>query len=81
MKQKESNLHQNEIWGCKPINPKWCMSCRFSHGKPPFEDSPLKSYCMIYSRENHEHKPPEVYYEGAECEYYTKDNNNYDKKD
>ena len=62
MRQKESNLQQNEIGGFKKANPKWCKSCRFSHGEPPFEDKPEKSYCMIYSRESGEQKPAEVYY-------------------
>lgn len=70
--QKESNLHQNEGWGCKPINPKMCKTCRFSQGEPPFEDAPEKSYCMIYSHDEGERKPPEVYYDGGDCEYYAK---------
>ena len=70
---KKSNLQKSEGWGCKPINPKQCKTCRFSKGEPPFEDSPEKSYCMIYSREDSEQKPPEVYFDGGECEYYEKD--------
>lgn len=60
-------------WGCAKINPKWCKSCRFAHGNPPFEDLPEKAYCQIYTRADGEAKPPEVYYDGAKCEYYTKE--------
>ena len=72
-RQEKSNLQQNEVGGYKPINPKKCKTCRFSHGDPPFEDAPEKIHCMIFSREEGEQKPPEVYYEGADCEYYEKD--------
>lgn len=68
-----SNLQREETFGCKPINPKYCKTCRFSRGKPPFEDSPEKIYCMIYSREDGDQKPHEVYYEGQPCEHYHKD--------
>lgn len=70
--EKKSNLQTSENFGCKPINPKMCKTCRFAHGKPPFEDAPEKRYCMIFSRDDGEQKPPDVYYEGAECEYYEK---------
>lgn len=72
MKQTESNLKQFESGGFKSCNPVACRTCRFSHGDSPFENAPEKSYCMIYSRENGEQKPPDVYYDGAECEYYDK---------
>lgn len=72
-KEKESNLHQNETFGCLPINPRACKTCLFSHGNPPFEDAPEKKYCMIYSRDEGEQKPPEVYFDGEDCEYYEKD--------
>lgn len=72
-RQEKSNLQQNDVFGCKAINPKKCKTCRFSHGDPPFEDAPEKMYCMIFSRDEGEQKPPEVYYEGADCDYYKKD--------
>ena len=64
---------EDESWGCRTINPAFCQTCAFSHGEPPFADLPDKSYCEIYTRENSTGKPPEVYYEGAECEFYIKD--------
>lgn len=63
---------KDALWGCATINPKACRSCRFAKGEPPFEDAPEKAYCMIYSRDEGEAKPPEVYYDGKQCEYYTK---------
>ena len=63
---------ENETWGCRRINPKWCQTCRFAHGKPPFEDLPNKAYCMIYSKDDSNGKPPEVYYDGEECDFYEK---------
>lgn len=72
-KERKSNLHTDEVFGCRKINPKWCQTCRFSKGKPPFEDAPEKAYCIIYSRDEGEEKPPEVYYDGEKCEYYHKD--------
>lgn len=66
----ESNLQTNEGFGCKPINPLFCKTCIFAHGDPPFADIPEKSYCRIFTRESGKQKPPDVYYNGAECEYY-----------
>jgi hypothetical protein len=54
------------------INPAWCKKCLFSHGEPPFEDAPEKKWCEIYRYNNGEQKPHEVYFEGAECEFYEK---------
>lgn len=62
----------DEVWGCRSINPISCQTCMFAHGKPPFEDLPNKAYCMIYSKDDGEAKPPEVYYDGEECEFYEK---------
>lgn len=63
---------ENEVWGCRRINPQWCQTCMFAHGKPPFEDLPNKAYCMIYSKDDSNGKPPEVYYDGEECDFYEK---------
>lgn len=52
------------------INPISCKSCWFSQGNPPFEDSPEKPYCVMYSKEDGQRKPHDVYYEGKDCEYY-----------
>lgn len=64
---------KEERIGCRGINPKYCKTCVFSKGAPPFEDGPEKAYCLIYSRDEGEAKPPEVYYDGEECEYYEPD--------
>jgi hypothetical protein len=61
---------ENEMMGGKPRNPKACMTCLFSHGQPPFADTPRKGCCQIY--EYPDAKPDEVYFDGADCEYYEK---------
>lgn len=71
--EKKYKASLDEKIGCRGINPKQCRSCRFAHGEPPFADGPEKAYCMIYSREEGEAKPPEVYYDGQKCEFYHKD--------
>lgn len=57
-------------FGVRGRNPRACRSCRFSHGDPPFEDSPEKAYCRIYSRDEGEQKPPEIYYDGKDCPHW-----------
>ena len=70
---RENNLRNfDETFGCRRINPKYCMTCRFARGEPPFEDAPEKGRCMIYSREEGESKPDEVYFDGQPCEFYHK---------
>ena len=69
----KSNLEQPFYPGCKKINPKYCKTCWFSHGEPPFEDRPEKVYCEVYSRKKGVQKPSAVYYDGAECPAYHKD--------
>ncbi len=71
--KKKSFLEEGWIPGCKKINPKYCKTCMFSHGEPPFEDLPEKAYCEIYSRDEGIQKPDEVYFDGKECEFYEKD--------
>lgn len=65
-----SNLQEPFYPGCKPINPKWCETCTYAHGEPPFADLPNKAYCMIYTRESGISKPNDVYFDGAKCEAY-----------
>ena len=55
------------------INPAWCRKCLFAHGEAPFEDTPEKRWCEMYRHNNNEQKPSEVYYEGAECEFFEPD--------
>lgn len=68
---KKSNLETPEMFACKKINPEFCKTCIFRHGKPPFADLPTKAYCMIYSEESGNKKPDAVYFNGARCEYYS----------
>ena len=72
-KKGKSNLEQPFYAGCKPINPKYCKTCWFSHGKPPFADRPEKMYCEVFTREDGVQKPSDVYYNGAKCPAYKED--------
>ena len=54
-------------FGVSGIDPRQCMSCLNADGLPPWADSPLKSYCVAYPREEGRRKPAAVYYEGADC--------------
>lgn len=64
----ERNIEQD--FGCTGKNPAYCMTCANADGMPPWADGPLKSYCLAYPREDGMRKPPSVYYEGAECDFY-----------
>ena len=75
-KMKDSD---NSSSGHGTRNPAWCQTCVFSHGEPPFADMPEKAYCQIYTREKTTGKPPNVYYEGAECEFFIKSRTLTDK--
>lgn len=44
-----------------------CQTCALAHGEPPFEDGPLKGYCIAYSRASGRRKPGPVMYDGAPC--------------
>ena len=69
-KMKES---ENAGGGGKSRNPVYCKTCIFRHGEPPFADLPEKAYCLIFEHGKTNGKPHEVYYEGAECDYYEKE--------
>ncbi len=67
----ESNLRgDNQNFGCKQANPVMCMTCKNANGQPPWADSPRKSYCIAFPREEGLRKPQDVYYDGAECQFY-----------
>ena len=70
--KKKFEESKEERFGCRGINPKFCKSCAFAHGEPPFADLPEKAYCEIYQRGT-TGKPPDVYYDGAKCDFYMKD--------
>lgn len=69
-KMKES---ENAGGGGKSRNPVYCKTCIFRHGEPPFADLPEKAYCLIFEHGKTNGKPHEVYYEGAECDFYEKE--------
>lgn len=65
-----------ERTGYTPPNPehyKWCRTCAFSHGAPPFEDRPEKAYCGMYPRSEGVGKPEKVRYGETKCIYYEKE--------
>ena len=67
----KGNLYgENQNFACLGINPEKCMSCVNANGEPPWADKPTKSYCLAYPREEGARKPPAVYYDGADCEFY-----------
>ena len=66
----ENRIDSDDPIGCSGVMPRWCMTCAHSNGEPPWADSPLKSYCVMYPRDEGLRKPAPVYYEGAECEFY-----------
>jgi hypothetical protein len=70
--KKENALQSSEVFGGKPINPHWCKTCMFARGAPPWADTPEKAYCKIFERDTGQQKPPDVYFDGAQCEYYEK---------
>ncbi len=76
---KDRALHErintDEILGCSGRKPTACMTCAHANGEPPWADTPLKSYCTAFPREGGRRKPPEVYYEGADCAEYVRDPN------
>lgn len=57
-------------FGCTGKNPAMCMTCLNANGEPPWADSPMKSYCLAFPREDGARKPPSVYYDGGPCEFY-----------
>jgi hypothetical protein len=61
---------ESEMMGGKDQNPRACMACMFAQGGETRADSAFKGHCMIYERP--EIKPTEVYFDGADCEYYEK---------
>ena len=62
-----------EVFGCLNANPKYCYTCEHRNGPAPWANGPEKSYCEIYTRENSRQKPSIVYFEGAECPFYTEE--------
>jgi len=62
-----------EIHGVVRGNPVYCKTCVFSHGNTPFDSDYTKAHCQIFTDEEGEIKPKEVYFDGKECEYYVEE--------
>lgn len=74
MAESKSNLHSDEVFGCKPINPAYCESCIFCEVRKPFGKLPRIGNCQIYTPPDS--KPEAVLFDGAECEYYEREKPN-----
>lgn len=62
---------KNEIFGARHPNEHMkCKTCIYSNGTPPFANGWRKACCMIY--QDPVIKPADVYFDGADCEYYKK---------
>ena len=75
----DERIQGDERMGFSGRKPRACMTCALANGEPPWADSPLKSYCLAYPRDGGMQKPPEVYYEGADCEMYVEDGNGWQR--
>ncbi len=70
MKHKRAKEIAKEHIGVIPVkNDIVCIGCVFSKGSTPFDDTPYKACCEIYSNDNGKTKPNEVYFEGKSCKY------------
>lgn len=65
--------------GCTHPNPVYCRRCAFAHGEPPFEDTPMKSNCIMYPYLEGcgTDKPNSVYFDGEECQFYQNEDSAY----
>jgi hypothetical protein len=71
MAEEKRPRWESEMWMTQQPNPKACETCMFSHGEAPWANEPIKGCCEIY--EYPDIKPLDVYFDGAECENYEKD--------
>lgn len=67
---KEKQDEQAAMTGAKRPNPVYCNTCVHRHGDSPLNDGPVKLNCMMYYTDS---KPYDVLFEGAECDYYEKE--------
>lgn len=61
----DANRAKTESFGCSPINPKACQTCKFLTGK-------YSAHCMVYAEELGAVKPDDVYMYGKPCKAYSK---------
>lgn len=66
-------IHPGEQMGGRPADCKACHGCLFAHGPAPFEDTPRKMNCLIYSRDFGDIKPRAILFDGAPCEHFRPD--------
>ena len=68
-KKRSEELQEEKIGVVAVCDNIVCQGCIFSTGSTPFDDTPYKSYCAIYSRDKGKIKPKDVYFNGAPCKY------------
>ena len=70
MDEKRMKELQAEQLGAVGVNKDIaCVGCIFARGSTPFDDTPYKSNCAIYSVESGKIKPNDVYFDGKPCKY------------
>jgi hypothetical protein len=52
---------------------KYCRTCMFAHGEPPWADAFDKAHCLMYPESDGVDKPNDVYFDGAPCDYYERE--------
>lgn len=66
-------IHPGEQMGGRHADCKACQGCLFAHGPAPFEDTPMKMNCLIYSSDFGDIKPRAILFDGAPCDYFRPD--------
>lgn len=61
----DSDRVRAEGFGCDPVNPAACQTCKFMTGK-------RSVHCLVYSADIGVRKPEAVYNYGKPCEHYSK---------
>lgn len=71
-KLKAKMDEQAAMTGARRPNPVKCRTCKFSHGKAPWENGPEKANCAIFAYGT-ELKPKDILFEGADCDFYVEE--------
>lgn len=65
--------HKDEVISGTPAKYTKCRTCANARGPKPWADKPEKTYCLAYTRASGFQKPSPVYFDGADCPFYTKE--------
>ena len=66
-------LHEGEVIHGVEVKYTKCKTCANAHGPKPWADRAEKAYCLVYTRESGFQKPSGVYFDGADCPFYVKE--------